>query len=66
MEEKDAHLEFIDSKEIKRLVDLIYSSNPEHIDIDMKKDVNPIDYDNIIQKIDGLQIKDEKLTPPKN
>jgi len=64
MEEKDAHLEFIDSKEIKRLVDLIYSRNPEHID--MEKDVNPIDYDNIIQKIDGLQIKDEKLTPPKN
>lgn len=64
IEEKDAHLEFIESKEIERLVNLIYTGNPEQININVENNVNPSKYNEMIQKIDGLQIKDEKQSPP--
>ena len=65
IEEKDAHLEFIESKEIERLVNLIYTSNPEQTVINAENDVNPSNYSKMIQKIDGLQIKDGGKSLPK-
>ena len=65
IEEKDAHLEFIESKEIERLVNLIYTSNPEQTNINVENNVNPSNYNEMIQKIDGLQIKDGKKGLPR-
>lgn len=57
MEEDDAYIEHIESDEIKKLVEKIYSANPEKIHMH-----NPQqhDYDSIIEKIDEINLEKPK------
>jgi len=54
MEEDDAYIEHIESEEIKKLVEKIYTAKPENIISDNNK---VHDYDKIIEKIDEIDIE---------
>ena len=57
MEEDDAYIEHIESEEIKKLVEKIYSAKPENVNAN-----NPQqhDYDSIIAKIDEINLENPR------
>ena len=54
MAEDDPYIEHIESEEIKKLVEKIYTAIPENMIFD---NVNKHDYDKIIEEIDDINIE---------
>jgi hypothetical protein len=66
METQGPYLEHIDSKEIKKLIDRIYSSSPEDIIVEPANVQTDGGYQDIIQNIDQVvnnKTRDEHQSP---